>query len=77
MVLIWDGYEFREVAEKEAKQLVKEDKAQAVEGLEGTQYKTRSEFTGYRAQASGSDYETKVSKPVKKNSRPKNGSRKK
>lgn len=46
-MLIWDGNDFRILPEKEAKQLVSEDKAQFAEGLQGTQLKFREEFSGY------------------------------
>jgi hypothetical protein len=61
MVLIWNGLEFEDVEHAEAERLIKEDKAQLADGLEGTAYKERAEFAGY-----DSDYKTKVSKPKKK-----------
>lgn len=47
MALIWDGNDFQIVPEEVAKKLVKEDKAQFAEGLQGTQLKFREEFSGY------------------------------
>ena len=63
MVLILNGLEFEYVEHAEAERLIKEDKAQLADGLDGTAYKLRADFTGYD---SDSDYKTKVSKPKKK-----------
>ena len=46
--MIWDGIEFLHVDEKEAKALVKADKAQIMDGtVDGLSMKFRHEFTGY------------------------------
>ena len=46
--MIWDGIEFSHVDEKEAKALVKADKAQIMDGtVDGLSMKYRHEFTGY------------------------------
>lgn len=45
---IWDGEEFRQVTAEEAKRLVKEDKAQIMDGtVFGNELKYRHQFTGY------------------------------
>ena len=46
--MIWDGNEFLHVDKKEADRLVKEDKAQIMDGtVDGLSMKYRREFTGY------------------------------
>lgn len=63
---IWDGHEFREVEDEEAKALVKEDKAQIVHGLmSSVDFKHRDEFTGYANKMMSGEAESKP-KPKKK-----------
>ena len=47
-VTIWDGIEFLQIDQIEANRLVKEDKAQIMDGtIDGLNMKYRNQFTGY------------------------------
>jgi hypothetical protein len=66
---IWDGQAIRTVPEKEAKKLIKEDKAEPF-NVSMPVYRTRAQFTGYQTRemkADESPVVAKESKPKLKN----------
>lgn len=64
---IWDGEEFLVVTEIQARKLVKADKAQILSdgAIDGTELKTRSEFSGYNNKMMVTGGSAKVAKPIK------------
>ena len=59
-VTIWDGVQYRQVSEQEAKRLVDKDMAQVMSRgmVGGTEMKFRRDFTGYQTR------EVRAEKPV-------------
>jgi len=67
MMKIWDGNSFLEVTDKKGKALVKADKAQDIEQVlkDGSVYKYRAEFTGYKTRELRAENRTATKKAKK------------